>query len=669
MKKTILGNMTISKKIVLAVISSIFVAAFALGSSAIFVGRDAIDNEANMALEGLAKEGARNIDAKLEADFRLLEEVTKRPDLASGDLDTKLKLLDSLTEELGYVGMGFVDTKGTLYLANIDLELEAGHEKYIQKALTGSWGLSDIIERESDGKQVVTQAVPIYENGKQAGAIVGDKFVSEFSSIVSGMGRGENGFAFVIEDTGTMLAHTNESLVGTVNVHSDEDYITMKESLTSLESEELQVITYDIDGEEDVSMAGISGLELADWTVGVGAYQDDVRAGVTKLLKYMVLDLMAIVVFGIIAGMLWGRHIGLPMVRVSSVIESVADYNLAIENREEIVKIGERSDEIGDIARATLTMQENLFNLVSEMTSSANNLTSASAMIKVTSEESGLASDEMATVVEEIANTASSQAHDTDLSSEAIGVLSQLINVSQDGVAGVYDASDSINELKDEGLTIVSDLIKSNKENNEKIEEIREVIGSANTSAIRVSEASEMIDGIATQTNLLALNASIEAARAGEHGRGFAVVAEEIRSLSEQTNELTSAISTIIMDLTEKTERSVQTTNEIVVANRLQTENVELTSNRFSGIADSIIELRQLIDDVKDSGNAMDEQRGNLSGMIEHLASISEENAASAEEASASIEEQNASISEIANEADNLSNLAQDLEKLILKFS
>ncbi|MBO7353539.1 MAG: hypothetical protein J6X17_09540 [Lachnospiraceae bacterium] len=252
----------------------------------------------------------------------------------------------------------------------------------------------------------------------------------------------------------------------------------------------------------------------------------------------------------------------------------------------------------------------------------------------------------------------------------------QAISVQADKCREISDQTDATRQSKDQMTTAAEAASGAIDSGNKVLKELRdkahdvevvsrETIDATAVVTNKISDVQEILKSILTisgQTNLLALNASIEAARAGDAGRGFAVVAEEIRSLSEQTNEASNKITEIINELTgninftaqsvEKTMDTVKEQNSMIATTGesfdLISQNVSDLISQFSGLEAGVNKIARSTSEINDSIT-------NLSATSEEVSSLSNEGVSSSNAAVSACTELGDMLLDIYKAIDSLS--------------
>ena len=226
----------------------------------------------------------------------------------------------------------------------------------------------------------------------------------------------------------------------------------------------------------------------------------------------------------------------------------------------------------------------------------------------------------------------------------------QMMVSSKNAQTTIKDGQKVIRDLKQQTANVVDAsqiTVASTKAVTEKVSDVQNIVGT--------------ILSISKQTNLLALNASIEAARAGEAGKGFAVVAEEIRQLSEQTNEASNRITTIIGELTAEADKAMEAIDKTVQSVDDQNKLIDETEAKFTVINENVDELIDRFNDIGESMDAIsastveiNDSISNLSATSEEVASLSNEGETASARAVEKFAELNELLRQIYEEAQKL---------------
>lgn len=470
----------------------------------------------------------------------------------------------------------------------------------------------------------------------------------------------DSAYMYVVQNDGTMLYHPTKEKVG-----QPVENAVIKGVVQQLQDGKkpgTTVVEYDFNGTTKYSAYTILNNENI---LVLTADESEALAGITTVTGVAVGIIAIVVLIAIIISFIMGRRLMRPLVKVSTIIEDVANGN--IEADFSVVK--ESNDEIGLIIEKMKELTQSLGSIVGKIRNSSDTMSSNSYELNDTSSQTLAANNEISKAVEDVAEGS------TGMAASISKINENLLEMSNE----TKDINASVDEIKNQTVAvqdsskIMNDKIKSMQGSSHKMDEgisaISKRIETVNTTVDKVSNIVSVIEEISSETNLLSLNASIEAARAGDAGKGFAVVAQEIRVLSDNTNTELENIKQIISSLVEECRYCVQASGTIVEDNAKQKEEIKAVLDEFGSLDEQIQKTAEKADEIEELVTAMIELNDDITKSSNSLTDVSAANAAATEEMNANIEELNAMMHGVSEMAEHMNNESDGLKEALSFFN
>ena len=663
---------SIKTKMILLLGSIILVFSVGMGLMSYYISSKALIGNLNQMLPEMAKESALLLESNMKSNFNSLDSIIyhlKDAKLTKEQRATKLKIYETRGK---YLLLGIADLEGVLTTSG-EKEINIKEQEFYQKALAGDQAVSEPLQDMlgisgiSQDSLIVVYAMPIKAGGKVEGVLIAVRSGNEFSTLVNDITFGETGKAFMINENGDFIAHHNLSWVYDKTNYiaiAEQDKTYQKFGALLLAMKEGQTGTGEYTYGTDM-YAGYAPVGTTGWSIAISVEKRELLSGLNQLEVTSTVITMLFLGCGILAVFLITTGITRGLRVLVNSISVMANGDLT---KEVPTQYCNKKDEIGILAGSLSMLQSFIREMIDSIKNSSLSIDDQSENLFAVSKTITVAADHVTSAIQDVAKGAGEQAEELSsmldslnhFSTELEQVVQALVQIDQ-GTGNISTMAEDSNQNMKLLMTTSNNIRGSFREFTQKISDLGENIK-------KVNEIANFINGIAEQTNLLSLNATIEAARAGEAGRGFAVVADHIRSFADQTKTLSVNINSIISGISQETKQIVG--NSIALDEKWN-HQIEVLLTTITSVEHIITDFQKIapqIEAVNSSVGELDQEKKDILGRVEGVASIAQEVSASAEEIAAAAEEMNASMDDITSSAQILTERTKGMQQQVERF-
>lgn len=397
----------------------------------------------------------------------------------------------------------------------------------------------------------------------------------------------------------------------------------------------------------------------------VGTNLKEKEAVVKRILSSICSSVIVVMLICIAVGIRLAGSMSRNIKTSIQMVGRLAEGNLDVWVDDKLLK---KKDEIGELSRVTITLRDTMRSTIKEITDNAKALLEASQLLGTAADNTNGTMNDVRTAVSQVVDNSQLQAENSQSTSEQMKIMGDNITETSNEAELLSGNAASMQSSSEKASKTLLSLRQINEDVKKIIGEVQEQTNRTNESVKKIQAATTFINSIAEDTGLLSLNASIEAARAGDSGRGFAVVAEQIKNLSEQSNESSKEIEATAEVLRADSEKAVQAMQQMQEIIASQSESMQETQQVVAEVIEEIAGSMKSIAQIKESSGRLEGARNEVLQAVEHLSEISAENLDSTKSTYEQTEIVADTFKQVYNSADELKTIADKLVKSIEYF-